>query len=78
MTNIPEPKYPELAMQGPENSGPPEPGSFAAGYAEGREDVLSSLAMGHKWAVDEFEKHKAKVAKIAEINALIDKERGRA
>lgn len=78
MADIPEPKCPEMAMQGPENSGPPEPGSFAAGYHEGREDVLYALAAGHQWALDALEKHKSKVAKIGALNALIEKERDRA
>jgi hypothetical protein len=51
--------------------GPPEPGSFRAGYHEGREDVLYALAAGHQWALDLLAEHKAKQAKIAELNAQI-------
>lgn len=70
-----EPELVDQPMTQTESSGPPEPGSFAAGYHEGREDVLYALAAGHQWALDALEKHKAKVVKVGAMNALIDKER---
>lgn len=59
--------------------GPPELGSFRAGYHEGREDLLYAIAAGHQWALDLLAEHKAKQAKIGELNALIKQEQeGRA
>jgi hypothetical protein len=37
-----------------ESTTEPEPGSFGAGYREGRGDVLYALARGHQWAFDLF------------------------
>lgn len=65
------------AMTGAADPGPPAPGSFADGYHQGREDVLSSLAAGHHWAVKAFEEAKDKQRKIDESNAKIDQERQR-
>jgi hypothetical protein len=38
-----------------------QPGSFADGYREGREDVLFALARGHAWALAALEAERAKV-----------------
>ena len=73
MSKVPEPE--SVAMQGPESSGPPEPGSFADGYHQGQDDVLFGLAHGHRWALDKLDGMKARLAKIAELNAAISKER---